>query len=374
MYRSLERLPASARKGLMETVIICSFDYMEAKLPVKSLRRLNWISSIVISSIIHVYLQLDNEEDYRLLYTIMTFLTIAAIGFINILLLVKLGKRMNRKSCKYRFYHYFLSYVAAFGTYLVIYPIFAELAGEPWSAKDLRLFLTFLISSALINTLVVIFQGFIVLQAEKAQSDLEISRLKIAHSEAANMLLKQQIHPHFLFNALNTLKSLYRMDTRSGDKYIVHLANFLRASIFNHGMQVTTVQGELDLLHSYLEMQSIRFGDALFCTIDIPERSLAKYFLPSFCLQPLLENAIKHNEFTEELPLKVSIAQDGDRLVIKNNLQPKTKISVSTNSGLANLAERYRIWSGDTVIIHNDNKEFLVSIKLLDNENSYNRR
>lgn len=352
----------------MLTLLIPSFASMEAKLPIKNLVRLNWFSAIVISALIYVYLQFNNEEPYLILYTVMTLLNIAIIGYLNIYLLIMLIPRFGKKTLKFRIYQYSLSYILSFLVYLLIFPIFATIAHEEWSPGDLKLFLTFLVSSALVNTLVVIFQGFIVLQSEKATTDLEVSRLKIAHAEAANMLLKQQIHPHFLFNALNTLKSLYRTNTDSGDKYLVHLANFLRASIYSHNTEVASLQEELNLLKNYLEMQTIRFGSGLNFAMNIPEESLKKFYLPSFSLQPLLENAIKHNEMTPNLPLEVTITQHGGRLIISNNLQPKKNVEISTNSGLSNLAERYRIWSGDEVIISNANNKFTVSIKLLENE------
>jgi LytS/YehU family sensor histidine kinase len=226
----------------------------------------------------------------------------------------------------------------------------------------------------MVNTLMLVSQNFVILQTEKARADIEISYLKIAHAEAANLLLKQQIHPHFLFNALNMLKSLYRKDIEAGDTYIVHLANFLRASIFRQASKISRLDEELALLQDYLQMQQIRFGSALACTISVPTQSLKQYYLPTFSLQPLLENAIKHNELTEEMPLQIAIYQHNDRIVVRNNLQKKTVRESSTQNGLANLAERYRLLSEDQIIINEDPHFFSISIKLLTNENSDHRR
>ncbi len=87
-------------------------------------------------------------------------------------------------------------------------------------------------------------------------------------------------------------------------------------------------------------------------------------------VQRCSENAIKHNNFTQEEPLNVAISQDGEWLVVSNNLQKKKTKAASANYGLANLAERYRLWSGDEIIIKEDGDTFSVSIKLLKNENS----
>lgn len=100
---------------------------------------------------------------------------------------------------------------------------------------------------------------------------------------------------------------------------------------------------------------------------------LSKYICITipFSLQPLLENAIKHNIFTRESALCVTIHQEGDWLIIKNNLQKRKSKADSTNYGLANLAERYHLWSGDEILITENEKEFAVSIKLLSNEHSH---
>ena len=343
---------------------------METHLPVKHLVRLNLLLSLVISAIVLMYLLLNKTEHYPVLYTVMTFLAIAVIGFVNIFILVMLGRRFGTKSKNFRRYRYILTYPASVAAYLLIWPIFAALSKRVWSYADMDMLAMFLVSGALVNTFIIISQNFILLQSEKAHADMELSQLKTAHAEAANLLLKQQIHPHFLFNALNMLKSLYRRDTAAGDTYIVHLANFLRASIFRQSSKVSRLDEEFALLRDYLEMQKIRFGSALVCTITVPENSFKRYYLPTFSLQPLLENAIKHNELTEEMPLTVAIYQTGDRIVIRNNLQKKTLRESSTNNGLANLAERYRLLSEDEIIIKEDRDIFSVSIKLLTDEYS----
>jgi LytS/YehU family sensor histidine kinase len=304
----------------------------------------------------------------------MTVLNIAVIGFLNIFVLIFLSRRFGTTSKKFKQYRYVLTYVGSAAVYQLIWPVFALVSRHEGAFSDTAMRFIFLISSAMVNTLMLVSQNFVILQTEKARADIEISSLKIAHAEAANLLLKQQIHPHFLFNALNMLKSLYRKDIEAGDTYIVHLANFLRASIFRQASKISRLDEELALLQDYLQMQQIRFGSALACTISVPTQSLKQYYLPTFSLQPLLENAIKHNELTEEMPLQIAIYQHNDRIVVRNNLQKKTVRESSTQNGLANLAERYRLLSEDQIIINEDPQFFSISIKLLTNENSDHRR
>ncbi|WP_442590810.1 sensor histidine kinase [Pedobacter sp. AW31-3R] len=344
---------------------------MEVKLPVNTLIRLNCLLSLIISGYVYIFLQLDRYQNSTLVYTIMTAVIVSLIGLANIYIVVRLNRIFGMKSRKFKQYRYIITYAVSAIAYLLIWPIFATLAEKKFSYADIYTFFILVISSALINTLIILSQNLILLQNEKANADVELSSLKAAHAEAANLLLKQQIQPHFLFNALNMLKTLYRVNTDTGDVYMVHLANFLRASISNHASNISTLGEELEVLKDYLEMQKIRFGSALNCTINVREDCLQDYYLPSFSLQPLLENAIKHNELTEEMPLYVTISIASDRIMVANNLQKKKISEVSTNNGLANLAERYRLWSGDEVIIQETPQQFLVSIKLLAYERSH---
>lgn len=222
---------------------------------------------------------------------------------------------------------------------------------------------------AIINNSMVIFTiNIVVLRHEKATTDLENARLKTASVESANLLLKQQIHPHFLFNALSMLKSLYKSDLKAGEVYLSHLVNFLRASLAEPQSKVSRLSDEIRLCNEYLEMQKIRFEDALTCNIDIPERILSQGFVPSFSIQSLIENAIKHNEATDCSPLVITIFYRDKRIITENNLQLRKYIEARSGKGLINLIERYRLFSGDEVIINQDAATFSVSIKVLSDE------
>jgi len=340
---------------------------MEVKLPVKNLIRLNLHLSLGISTFVFLFLILNKNIPHPIVNSVITLVIISMIGFANTGIVVIAAKKFQMKSARFNAFRYTLTYIASLVAYLFVWPVLSTLLHS--TPPDFnKTFFTFIVASALITMVTIISQNFILLQHEKAHADLEFSKLKIAQAEAANVLLKQQIHPHFLFNALNTVKSLYGQDTDAGDSYLVHLANFLRASIFTHTKKVSLLEEEFSLLEDYLEMQKIRFGTALTCKINIPAYSFKNYYLPSFSLQPLLENAIKHNELTEEMPLEVTIFQEGERIILANTLQKKTTREQSTKNGLANLTERYRLLSDDEVIIKEDQNVFSVSIKLLAHE------
>jgi sensor histidine kinase YesM len=348
---------------------------MPSPLPIKSLIRLNWLLVFAFTAIISLYFifLMDEIPLYKVFYMVMTAVGIGLVAFVNVTILILLTRKSNVQGKVLRRYRYFFTYTASVTIYLMLAPVFDYFEHKSNLYPFPVYLLMFVFSSILVNTVIILLQDFVILQADKSHAELELSQIKTAHAEATNLLLKQQIHPHFLFNALNTLKALYRKDPGAGDSYIVHLANFLRASVYNHAAKTSSLADELALLLDYLEMQKIRFGSALNCIIDLPPDILNDHYLPSFSLQPLLENALKHNELTQQSPLVVNIFCSEGRIVVSNTLKKKNLNVTSTNHGLANLAERYSLLSGDEIIINENKEAFSVSIKLLNNEYSDHR-
>lgn len=226
-----------------------------------------------------------------------------------------------------------------------------------------------------VNSVILIIQDLVSIQEKKAIADLENSRLKLKNAEIINMELKQQLHPHFLFNALNMLKNLIRKEPNLAEDYLIRLSNFLRISISASKANTVRLEEELNMCIDYLEMQKTRFGNTLSYNIDIPEENAKKGYVPIFSIQLLLENVIKHNAMYKDAPLHIEVLYQVEkgRVQVVNNIQRRETMEVSTGMGLDNLSERYALISGDQVIIKSDEKQFSVIIKVLDHEGSYHR-
>jgi LytS/YehU family sensor histidine kinase len=207
------------------------------------------------------------------------------------------------------------------------------------------------------------------LREKKAIIESENAQLKIKNIEATYNQLKQQIHPHFLFNSLNTLKTLIRKQPKNAEVYLKKLSDFLRTSITLNNENLAKLSDELKFCLDYLELQKGRFGEALIYSVEIPEEAISG-FVPVFSVQHLLENAIKHNALTVENPLLIEIKYDNNRIIVSNNIQVKDLTEETTGRGLANLAERYKILSGDEIIFQSDDNHFSVSLKILNHEDS----
>lgn len=280
------------------------------------------------------------------------------------------SKKFPNDLFKFQVLRYGLSYSAGITIYLTLWPIFSYLAKIPSHLDNYKLLAAFIAISTVLTTIILFLHDFVIFRENKIQTELENSRLQLRSTQAENLLLKQQIHPHFLFNSLNTLKALYKKDPSLGETYLLQLADFLRSAVSLNNSMATTLEYELEICKNYLGMQKMRFGEALEWNLNIQNQEMLKGFVPSFSMQPLLENAIKHNKFTKETPLKLLIEQRDNYISISNAINIRKAGETSTKSGLSNLAERYQLWSGEEIIIKNDEKFFSVSFKIMPHENN----
>ncbi len=224
-------------------------------------------------------------------------------------------------------------------------------------------------ASTFIYSFIFLIQSSVLTQYESNRIQMELLQLKSSNADTMNQLLRQQIQPHFLFNALNILKSLIKREPKMAENYLLHLSDFLRISISQNSTGISTVADELKICNDYMEMQRIRFRDALQYSVHLPDdQNFRNKKLPFFSLQPILENAIKHNKLTETNPLFITITTDSDFITISNNLQEKTEIENSSGKGLSMLQERYHILNESSPVIRKDENSFSVSLKILDIE------
>jgi two-component system, LytTR family, sensor kinase len=118
-------------------------------------------------------------------------------------------------------------------------------------------------------------------------------RLEYELTRAELDRLKDQLHPHFLFNALNAVTALIRPDPRAAERTVGALGQLLRLSLDTPYTHEVSLERELQLLGHYLDIQRIRFEDRLRVRVAA-DPALHAALVPSLVLQPLVENAIKH--------------------------------------------------------------------------------
>ena len=175
--------------------------------------------------------------------------------------------------------------------------------------------------------------------------------------------LKNQMDPHFLFNSLNTLKSLVDVDVNHAGEFVQQLSSVLRYTLQNK--EVVTLADELDCVRSYCKMMKMRYGDNLVFVHHIDHEKYDNYHVLPLSIQGLIENAIKHNVISSRQPLTVCInTDDSNHLIVSNKIQKKLEKEEGSGIGLANLVERYRIKWNENVEIFDDGTNFTVTLPL----------
>ena len=187
-------------------------------------------------------------------------------------------------------------------------------------------------------------------QMRKQQKMLDASRE--SERDAHMLALRFQLNPHFLFNTLNAISSLVIIGrAREANSMIDRLSSFLRSSLTADPNSLVTVEEEFEMLDSYLEIESVRFGDRLLVAIDLPPH-LSGALMPPFLLQPLVENAIKYAVAPAKRPIQIIMAAEEKEgqlvLTIADDGDGCADVVPGTGVGLANVRERLRLNYGDS--------------------------
>lgn len=183
-------------------------------------------------------------------------------------------------------------------------------------------------------------------EREAAQLALHAAHLEGQLAEARLHVLRSQLNPHFLFNALNTISAFTESDPRLARQMMACLGKLLRASLDHAERQEVALDDELAFLDDYLMIERPRFEDRLTVDIRVADETRAAS-VPCFILQPLVENAIRHGAgvLRRESHIQVSVDRSGGRLVIRveddgAGLPEGWRLEDHAGVGLSNIARR----------------------------------
>lgn len=187
------------------------------------------------------------------------------------------------------------------------------------------------------------FMSYEILQKKLRQKEIDEQTAKSLAMEAQLASLESRIHPHFLFNTLNSISALITENPAMAEEMMENLSDLLRYSLDSNSKSLVTLQQELEIMEKYLEMEKIRYADRLTYQIKWEEHILSTK-LPPLSLQTLVENSIKHvmSKTSDLTSIVVSVQKNGANIEIEvtDNGNGFTEKDLQPNHGLDNLQQR----------------------------------
>ena len=222
---------------------------------------------------------------------------------------------------------------------------------------SLKIAFTFMFLSLLIGNAILFFKNW-------KESAIQQEELKRAHLALQYQSLKDQVRPHFLFNSLSSLATLINTDTEKATKFVHKLSDVYRYVLEQREHELVPLKDDLKFMEDYVFLQKIRFGNNLQVETQL-ELDLSRMVIP-LSLQMLVENAIKHNEISEDNPLRISISSTGKgHEIVKNTLRRKEVSEPSLGTGLENLRKQIAWFSDDPLLVQEEKEAFIVRMPTL---------
>lgn len=219
-------------------------------------------------------------------------------------------------------------------------------------------------------------------ESRLAASNAELGRLRrlefdekmaarLAEEQARLEVLRYQLNPHFLYNALNSIYGLLFDDARAAGEMVLRLSEFCRATLTGPAAELPTLRNEAEALRKYLDVEKVRWGERLDVELDVAPEA-ADVRLPPFLLMPLVENAIKYGGATSPDVLHVGIRarRDGERLQVdvinSGRWMPEDARPLgSTGVGLQNLRHRLRRYYPESHAFATESRDGFVIARLV---------
>jgi sensor histidine kinase YesM len=199
---------------------------------------------------------------------------------------------------------------------------------------------------------------------EKIELELRAARLEKDKSMLQYHQLRNQVNPHFLFNTFTSLDGLILTNPELASEFVRHLSKVYRYVLEHKENEVVNLQTEVNFIQYYISLLKIRYKDALDIALNISPKAMDKGIV-MVTLQMLIDNAVKHNKAQTDAPLKISIEDKGDRLLIRNNKQLRKLMEGSHQQGLQQLKQLYSYLSEVPVQVTDALDYFEVGLPLL---------
>ncbi|HTS44077.1 MAG TPA: histidine kinase [Puia sp.] len=276
-----------------------------------------------------------------------------------------------RKKYEWRYNRYYINILFLFAVIILysglmsiilldLWRIFSKETYTDWGPIVNTTLVIIIVASFITNIYEIVY-----LNQEREYNLTRAEQLNIAKAQAELEALKNQIDPHFIFNSLNTLSFLITRDPQNARLYNDTLAKVYRYILGNKDKDLVLLREEVEFISNYFYLLKIRFSEAVNMEIEITDLAAEDFLIPPISLQALVENAIKHNEFTDNNPLTINVSVSSNYVVIRNPIKPKTYAPPTSRTGLNNLDNRYKLITKRNIIIENNFKFFVVKLPIL---------
>ncbi|MCT7645524.1 histidine kinase [Aliarcobacter butzleri] len=317
----------------------------------------DWTNILIIGilfgffqSLIFYFLNQNLQTFSTIIFSISTafFITIFAIILItlsNSFILPKIKKSF------WTILSFFFSFLSGFLGFILTYFIFSKfdieiiifISGFWLNISIVVGFLTLLIA--------LILHQFVFLKNKNNQIQKEILESKLKS-------LENELNPHFLFNALNSVSQLIYIDKKKAEDAVLQLSKFLRNAINKESL--VYLENEIFMVQTYVNIENIRFDNKIVLHIDdYNDFKLIK--IPKFSIQLLVENSIKHGYLGKELNIFITFEKN----LIKVSNDGKKNSNIKFKTGLSNLENRLRLLNIGELhfLIENENMTFCIILK-----------
>lgn len=222
---------------------------------------------------------------------------------------------------------------------------------------------------SLINVISVLFVTHVYetvfMVKEQEGEQLKNAELQRAKAEAELSALKNQIDPHFMFNSLNTLTHLIKVDSSKALKFTEDLAEVYRYILSQKDQTLVLLDDELDFTHKYTDLLHLRFGNALIIKKRFNGTAGKDFLIPPTSVFVAFENAVKHNEISEKKPMHIDVDIRDGQLIVSNSVLERKNRAHSSHIGLRNLDERFKLVTGKGIVAGREEDKFVVQLPLI---------
>jgi sensor histidine kinase YesM len=222
---------------------------------------------------------------------------------------------------------------------------------------------------ALMNVICVLFVTHVYetvfMVKEQQNEQVRSAKLERAKAEAELAALKNQIDPHFMFNSLNTLTHLIKVDTANALEFTENLAEVYRYILSQKDQTFVLLDDELEFTHKYTDLLHLRFGKALIIKKNFDGNEGKQFLIPPTSAFVAFENAVKHNEISEKTPMHIEVDVREGQLIVSNTIRQRKTPAHSSRIGLKNLDERFKLMTGKGVYSGMEGGKFVVRMPLI---------